>query len=81
MKEFSGVKFAIEGHTDSTGSNATNQKLSDDRANAVQNYFISKGIDAARLTAKGFGEDMPIDTNKTSQGRANNRRVEIKVVK
>ncbi len=81
MKEFSAVKFAIEGHTDSTGSNATNQKLSDDRANAVQNYFVSKGIDAGRLTAKGFGEDMPIDTNKTSQGRANNRRVEIKVVK
>jgi outer membrane protein OmpA-like peptidoglycan-associated protein len=81
MNEFKAVKFDIEGHTDSTGSNTLNQKLSDDRANAVKNYFVSKGIDANRLSAKGFGEDMPIDSNKTSQGRANNRRVEIKVVK
>ena len=81
MNEFKSVKFAIEGHTDSTGSNTLNQKLSDDRANAVKNYFVSKGVDTNRLSAKGFGEDMPIDSNKTSQGRANNRRVEIKVVK
>ena len=81
MNEFKAVKFTIEGHTDSTGSNALNQKLSDDRANAVKNYFVSKGVDTNRLTAQGFGEDKPIDSNKTSQGRANNRRVEIKVVK
>ena len=81
MDEFKAVKFAIEGHTDSTGSAPLNKKLSDDRANAVKNYFVSKGIDAARLTAKGFGKDKPIDSNKTTQGKLNNRRVEIKVVK
>lgn len=79
MNEFPKATFAIEGHTDSTGSAAINAKLSQKRADAVMNYFISKGIDASRLTAKGYGQDNPIDDNKTRAGRANNRRVEVKV--
>ncbi len=80
MKENSSVKFSIEGHTDSSGPASYNQKLSENRANTVRDYFISNGIDAANITATGYGETKPIDTNNTSQGRANNRRVEIKVV-
>lgn len=81
MKENSTVKFSIEGHTDSSGPASYNQKLSENRANTVRNYFITNGIDAANLTATGYGETRPINTNATSQGRANNRRVEIKIIK
>jgi outer membrane protein OmpA-like peptidoglycan-associated protein len=81
MKEYSAVKFSIEGHTDSIGSTSYNQKLSEDRANAVRKYLIAKGIDADKLTSKGYGKTRPIDTNATSEGRAKNRRVEIVVVK
>ena len=79
MKEFSKATFLIEGHTDSTGSVSLNDKLSTKRANAVKDYLVQNGIDAARLETKGFGESNPIDSNKTRAGRANNRRVEIKV--
>jgi len=79
MKEFSKANFMIEGHTDSTGSKGLNNKLSAKRAAAVKDYLVQNGIDASRLDSKGFGEDNPIDTNKTRAGRANNRRVEIKV--
>jgi len=70
--------FVIEGHTDSTGSTKRNLALSEERANVVKNYLVSKGVDANRLTAKGYGESLPIDTNSTKKGRYNNRRVEIK---
>ena len=81
MKEYPDSKFTIEGHTDSVGSKTTNQKLSDSRANAVRTYLIENGIAADRLTAQGFGEDYPIDTNKTKAGRKNNRRVDVKLKK
>ena len=79
MKEYSKATFVIEGHTDSTGSSALNLKLSEKRAIAVRDYLVENGIDTTRLEAKGFGEGNPIDTNDTRAGRANNRRVEIKV--
>ena len=79
MKEFSKATFLIEGHTDSTGSVSLNDKLSTKRANAVKDYLVQNGIDASRLETKGSGESNPIDSNKTRAGRANNRRVEIKV--
>ena len=79
MKEYSGSEFAIRGFTDSTGSKAGNLKLSKQRATAVMNYLVKNGIDASRLTAEGFGEANPVDSNKTRAGRANNRRVEVKV--
>ncbi len=77
FKEYPSARFKIEGHTDSVGSEALNQRLSNERANAVMEYLISKGIDASRLTAQGFGETRPIFSNDTRDGRARNRRVEI----
>ena len=79
FKEYPRANFAIEGHTDSSGSNSMNQALSERRANAVRDYLIANGINADRLTAKGFGEDNPIATNKTRAGRKENRRVEVKL--
>ena len=77
MKEYKDSKFSIEGHTDSVGSNALNQKLSEERAKAVMDYLVSKGVGSARLSSKGFGEDNPIASNRTRSGRAQNRRTEI----
>ena len=79
MQEFSKATFVIEGHSDSTGRAESNQTLSAERAVAVKDYLVQKGVDASRLDSKGFGEENPIDSNKTRAGRANNRRVEIKV--
>ena len=68
------------GHTDSIGSNAYNKKLSLRRADAVKAYMVSKGIEANRIYTEGKGETQPIADNKTKEGRAKNRRVEIEVV-
>ncbi len=81
FKEYPKANFDIEGHTDSTGSNRTNQLLSERRANAVRDYLIANGINADRLTAVGYGEDKPIADNNTVTGRKNNRRVEVKLKK
>jgi len=81
LNEYSNAKFNIEGHTDSVGSDASNQKLSEERASSVMNYLIEHGIASNRLTAKGYGESKPLDTNNTAAGRANNRRVEINLNK
>jgi len=72
-----GLNFSIEGHTDSQGNPGINQPLSENRAEAVKNWLAGKGIDPSRLTTQGFGDSKPIDTNKTTEGRANNRRVEF----
>ena len=68
------------GHTDSTGPDAYNQKLSMRRANSVKDYLVSKGIPADRIYTEGKGESEPIATNATREGRAQNRRVEIELV-
>ncbi|MEQ1498452.1 MAG: OmpA family protein [Novosphingobium sp.] len=70
----------VYGHTDSTGSDSFNQALSEKRAQTVMNYLISKGVPAARIRSQGFGETMPVAENTTTEGRAKNRRVEIKIV-
>ena len=72
-----GLNFSIEGHTDNQGSKAINQPLSEKRAGAVRTWLIGKGIAAERLKTKGFGDAKPIDSNTTTEGRANNRRVEF----
>ena len=81
LKEYPSSKFSIEGHTDSDGSNEFNLRLSDSRALAVKKYLVEQGIDEFRLSAMGYGESKPIDTNNTKAGKANNRRVEVKLVK
>ena len=68
------------GHTDSVGSDAYNQKLSVKRAEAVKAYLVTKGIEKNRVYTEGKGEKQPVADNKTSEGRAKNRRVEIEVV-
>lgn len=68
------------GHTDSIGSDAYNEKLSIRRSEAVKAYIVSKGIDASRVYTEGKGEKQPVADNKTSAGRAQNRRVDIEVV-
>ncbi len=74
------MKAEIGGHTDSTGSDKLNQKLSDKRAASVKDYLIKRGIEAARLTSKGYGKSQPVETNETPEGRELNRRVELKVL-
>jgi outer membrane protein OmpA-like peptidoglycan-associated protein len=72
-------RVAIEGHTDSAGDAVKNRALSQERAEAVATYLTQKGIAAERLTAKGHGPDNPIASNRTAEGRAKNRRVELHV--
>lgn len=79
MKDQKSVKIEISGHTDNVGSNESNKTLSNNRAKAVVDYLVSKGVDASRLTYKGFGETQPIADNKLEEGRKKNRRTEFKI--
>ncbi|MCX6316941.1 MAG: OmpA family protein [Bacteroidetes bacterium] len=79
MKDNPAMSLAIDGHTDNVGADDKNQTLSDNRANAVKTYLVSKGIDESRITAQGHGETMPIADNKTATGRQQNRRSELKL--
>jgi outer membrane protein OmpA-like peptidoglycan-associated protein len=81
MSEYNSANFRLEGHTDSTGNAAKNLQLSKDRAAAIKNYLIAKGINESRLSSEGYGITKPIASNKTDAGRAQNRRVEIILVK
>jgi outer membrane protein OmpA-like peptidoglycan-associated protein len=72
-----GLKLGVYGHTDNVGNDASNMKLSEDRATAVKSYLISKGIAAERIESKGYGSSKPIAENSTSVGKAKNRRVQI----
>lgn len=74
------MRIRINGHTDNVGSDADNQELSEARARAVYKYLIDKGIEQTRLTYKGFGEEVPIATNETAEGRQRNRRTEFEVL-
>jgi outer membrane protein OmpA-like peptidoglycan-associated protein/tetratricopeptide (TPR) repeat protein len=75
-----GLKIEISGHTDNVGKPADNLMLSNNRAKAVVNYLISKGVTTQRLVAKGYGETKPVSDNKTDEGRARNRRTELRVI-
>lgn len=81
LKQNPSVEIEISGHTDNKGSDDYNQTLSQGRSESVVTYVIGQGIDSARLTAHGYGEAKPIDTNDSDDGRANNRRVEFTVMK
>ena len=78
MKGHSDVMIEIAGHTDSLGSDDYNQALSERRAQAVLDYFVSHGVNAENLTARGYGESEPVADNDTREGRAANRRVELR---
>ena len=79
MEKYPNTNFIIEGHTDTSGPKAFNQKLSEQRASSVKEYLVKKGISAERLSAVGYGEDRPSTSNQTRKGRVSNRRVEFKV--
>jgi outer membrane protein OmpA-like peptidoglycan-associated protein len=74
------LKVSLEGHTDNEGSPSSNQKLSENRAKAVHDYLISKGVLKSRLQFKGFGEQKPIASNETEEGRQRNRRTELRIL-
>lgn len=75
------VNVEIGGHTDNVGVKEANQKLSEERANAVRNYLIKKGIAAERVTAKGYGDSRPVASNDSESGKQKNRRTEVNITK
>lgn len=81
MRRNAEVRIEISGHTDNVGSDAMNQKLSEERANAVADYLFNNGIDKQRVRSVGYGKTRPIDANDTEQGRANNRRTMFEIIK
>jgi len=77
LKDNPSVHVVVEGHTDSIGSEAYNQRLSERRAQAVKNYLVREGIDASRISTRGYGKSRPVASNQTKEGRAKNRRAEV----
>ena len=80
MRAYPGIAIAVEGHSDNAGDPKTNLKLTEDRANVVRTALIGRGINPNRLTSQGWGHAKPITTNKTSSGRALNRRIEFNII-
>ncbi|MES2590506.1 MAG: OmpA family protein [Bacteroidota bacterium] len=81
LKDQNSLTFVIEGHTDNVGSDEYNLNLSKARAKTVMDYFVSKGIPVSRISSVGYGEAKPIASNETEEGKAKNRRVEIRARK
>ncbi|UOQ72235.1 OmpA family protein [Hymenobacter cellulosilyticus] len=79
LKKYPDTNVIIEGHTDNSGSDAINQPLSERRAQAVANYTIGQGVDAARVQTKGYGSSQPVADNTTAEGKQANRRVEVAI--
>ena len=80
LNEYNQTTINVVGHTDSIGSDAVNQRLSEQRASSVAQYLQSRGVASQRLQTSGYGKTRPVDSNDTEAGRANNRRVEITLV-
>ena len=80
LQLYPSIRIEVQAHTDSQGTEAYNQALSERRAKAVIDYFTERGIDLHRLEAKGYGESVPLESNATPEGRARNRRVELRVI-
>lgn len=80
LVEYPDTSLVIDGHTDSTGSDTTNQVLSERRAESVRSFLVNQGVAAGRAIARGNGERYPLCTNSTTEGRACNRRVEIQIL-
>ncbi|MCB1745359.1 MAG: OmpA family protein [Gammaproteobacteria bacterium] len=81
LQQQPGVPYEVGGHTDSIGSTRYNQDLSERRAGTVRDYLVGRGVSGSQLSTRGYGESMPVASNKTAEGRAENRRVEIRPVK
>ena len=81
LKESTGLRVMIEGHTDSTNTDSYNLDLSKHRAQAIVDWLVKHGIDRGRLEPKGFGKSKPVADNRTAQGRSLNRRVEASVIR
>jgi outer membrane protein OmpA-like peptidoglycan-associated protein len=79
LKKYDDTNVLIEGHTDNTGEDAYNQKLSERRAASVENFLVSQGVGGGRITTKGYGEEQPIGENGSEVGRTANRRVEVAI--
>lgn len=79
LLKYDDTNVLVEGHTDATGADDYNMTLSRNRANAVATYLVDKGVRPARITAVGYGENQPIDSNETEEGRQQNRRVEVAI--
>ena len=79
LKKYDDTNILIEGHTDNTGEDTYNQKLSENRADAVENYLVEQGIKNSRVTTKGYGESQPLDSNESETGRQKNRRVDVAI--
>ncbi len=79
MVKYPQTSILVEGHTDSTGSEAYNQQLSERRASGVKNHLVQRGVETSRVNVLGYGESRPVVTNATPEGRQMNRRVEIRI--
>jgi outer membrane protein OmpA-like peptidoglycan-associated protein len=79
IKSDTTIRVEVAGHTDNIGSDAYNQQLSQRRAKSVVDYFVSQGVSVDRLKAVGYGKTKPVASNKTEEGRAENRRVELHI--
>jgi outer membrane protein OmpA-like peptidoglycan-associated protein len=81
IKKFPDSRISVEGHTDSTGSSELNMKLSEERAAKVAAFLVEVGgVDATRISSQGFGEERPVASNETKEGRTINRRIEIQII-
>lgn len=79
MVQYPETQIVVQGHTDSSGSDEYNQRLSERRAETVKNLILQRGVDSSRITSMGYGESMPVASNNTPEGRQMNRRVEIRI--
>jgi outer membrane protein OmpA-like peptidoglycan-associated protein len=79
LKQYKDIQVEVGGHTDNVGSSAVNERLSAQRAAKVKDYLVSKGIEASRMTVKGYSYNEPVADNATTEGRAKNRRATFKV--
>lgn len=80
LKRYPGLKVEVAGHTDNLSDDVYNQQLSERRAKAVMGYFVGKGVQADALSAKGYGKASPVADNASEEGRATNRRVELRIL-
>ncbi|KAF0192945.1 MAG: OmpA-OmpF porin OOP family [Gammaproteobacteria bacterium] len=80
LRKHPNLRIEVAGHTDNAGSAQHNMRLSRQRAEAVRLYLVSQGVDAGRILAKGYGPANPVTSNATAEGRAENRRVELRII-